>query len=107
MIFTDNTKTEGEGAGMAADLRYFISSAEYIAKVAKDDKITLEKSTLPVRTAEKVKEILDQNNNDINFFFFLIQSFWLKVPQFKICLSQTGFLLEVIVRPGKMISRHW
>ena len=52
---------------MAADLRYFISSAKHIAKVAKNDKIVVEKSTLPVRTAEKVKEILEENSNNIHF----------------------------------------
>ena len=67
MAVNTPTKTEGEGAGMAADLRYFVSSAKHIAKVANGDKIVVEKSTLPVRTAEKVKEILDQNNNDIHF----------------------------------------
>ena len=67
MAVNTPTKTEGEGAGMAADLRYFISSAKHIARVAKDDKIVVEKSTLPVRTAEKVKEILDKNSNNIHF----------------------------------------
>ena len=52
------TKTEGEGAGMAADLKYVIACAKQIAKVATSDKIIIEKSTLPVRTAEKIKEIL-------------------------------------------------
>ena len=67
MAVNTPTKTEGEGAGMAADLRYFISSAKHIAKVAKNDKIVVEKSTLPVRTAEKVKEILEENSNNIHF----------------------------------------
>ena len=67
MAVNTPTKTEGEGAGMAADLRYFISSAEHIAKVAKDDKIVVEKSTLPVRTAEKVKEILNKNRKNAQF----------------------------------------
>ena len=52
------TKTEGEGAGMAADLKYVIASAKQIAKSSNSDKIVIEKSTLPVRTAEKIKEIL-------------------------------------------------
>ena len=55
------TKTEGEGAGMAADLRYFEACAKDIAKFSKSDKIVIEKSTLPVRTAEKIKEILQEN----------------------------------------------
>ena len=67
MAVNTPTKTEGEGAGMAADLRYFISSAKHIAKVAKTDKIVVEKSTLPVRTAEKVKEILNKNRKNAQF----------------------------------------
>ncbi len=61
------TKTEGEGAGMAADLKYIEACAQDIARVSKSDKIVVEKSTLPVRTAEKIKEILDANQNDVHF----------------------------------------
>ena len=61
------TKTSGEGAGMAADLRFVESSAEIIAKSSNSDKIVIEKSTLPVRTAEKVKEILNRNNKSVKF----------------------------------------
>ena len=61
------TKTSGEGAGMAADLRFVESSAEIIAKSSTSDKIVIEKSTLPVRTAEKVKEILNVNNKNVEF----------------------------------------
>ena len=62
------TKTSGEGAGMAADLKYVIACSKQIAKSATSDKIIIEKSTLPVRTAEKVKEILHrEGKNDINF----------------------------------------
>lgn len=68
MAVNTPTKTQGEGAGMAADLKYFISSAESIAKFSKTDKIVIEKSTLPVRTAEKVKEVLHKNNKvGVNF----------------------------------------
>ena len=58
MAVNTPTKTEGEGAGMAADLSYVEACAKNIARVAKTDKIVIEKSTLPVRTAEKIKEIL-------------------------------------------------
>ena len=64
MAVNTPTKTEGEGAGMAADLRYFEACAKQIAKVAKTDKIVVEKSTLPVRTAEKIKEILEKHGKD-------------------------------------------
>jgi UDPglucose 6-dehydrogenase len=67
MAVNTPTKTEGEGAGMAADLRYFEASAKDIAKYSKSDKIVIEKSTLPVRTAEKIKEILEENTTDIHF----------------------------------------
>ena len=67
MAVNTPTKTEGEGAGMAADLRYFEACARDIAKHSKSDKIVIEKSTLPVRTAEKIKEILEKNSTDIHF----------------------------------------
>ena len=51
MAVNTPTKTEGEGAGMAADLSYVEACAKNIAQVAKTDKIVIEKSTLPVRTA--------------------------------------------------------
>ena len=67
MAVNTPTKTEGEGAGMAADLCYFEACARDIAKHSKSDKIVIEKSTLPVRTAEKIKEILEENSTDIHF----------------------------------------
>ena len=57
------TKTYGEGKGMAADLTYVENCAKKIAQVSKSNKIVVEKSTLPVRTAEKIKEILTVNAN--------------------------------------------
>ena len=67
MAVNTPTKTEGEGAGMAADLSYVEACAKNIARVAKTDKIVIEKSTLPVRTAEKIKEILDRDGNRVHF----------------------------------------
>jgi len=61
------TKTYGTGKGMAADLKYIELCARQIARVAKDDKIVVEKSTLPVRTAEAVKSILDNTGNGVQF----------------------------------------
>ncbi|PQB04229.1 UDP-glucose 6-dehydrogenase [Aureitalea marina] len=61
------TKTYGTGKGMAADLKYVELCARQIARVAKDDKIVVEKSTLPVRTAEAIKSILDNTGNGVNF----------------------------------------
>jgi UDPglucose 6-dehydrogenase len=61
------TKTYGKGKGMAADLKYIELCARQIAKVAKDDKIVVEKSTLPVRTAEAIKSILNNTGNHVQF----------------------------------------
>src|SRR5690554_8189265 len=59
------TKTYGKGKGMAADLKFVELSARQIAKVAKSDKIVVEKSTLPVRTAQAIKDILDNTGNGV------------------------------------------
>lgn len=61
------TKTYGTGKGMAADLKYIELCARQIARVSKDDKIIVEKSTLPVRTAEAIKSILDNTGNGVQF----------------------------------------
>ena len=55
------TKTYGAGAGRAADLRFIEKCARKIAEVCDGDKIVVEKSTLPVRTAESIKRILESN----------------------------------------------
>lgn len=52
------TKEKGLGAGYASDLKWVESSARSIAKYAKDHTIVVEKSTVPVRTAELIKKIL-------------------------------------------------
>ncbi len=61
------TKTYGKGKGQAADLKFIELCARNIAKVAKSDKIVVEKSTLPVRTAEAIKNILENTGNGVNF----------------------------------------
>lgn len=61
------TKTYGEGKGMAADLKYIELCARQIALVSRSNKIIVEKSTLPVRTAEALKSILDSTGNGVKF----------------------------------------
>jgi UDPglucose 6-dehydrogenase len=61
------TKTYGKGKGQAADLKYIELCARQIASISKDDKIIVEKSTLPVRTAEALKSILENNGNGVKF----------------------------------------
>ena len=67
MAVNTPTKIEGEGAGMAADLSHIEACAKDIAKYSKSNKIVVEKSTVPIRTAEKIKEILEENYTDIHF----------------------------------------
>jgi len=61
------TKTYGKGKGQAADLKFVELCARNIAKVATSDKIVVEKSTLPVRTASAIKSILENTGNKVNF----------------------------------------
>ena len=61
------TKTYGIGKGMAADLKYVELCARQIARVATSDKIVVEKSTLPVRTAQSIRTILDAENKGLHF----------------------------------------
>lgn len=61
------TKTYGKGKGMAADLKYIELCARQIARVSKQNKIVVEKSTLPVRTASAIKSILDHTGNNVKF----------------------------------------
>ena len=67
MAVNTPTKTEGEGSGMAADLSYVEACAKNIGRVSKTDKIIIEKSTLPVRTAERIKEILIAQGSGVHF----------------------------------------
>lgn len=53
------TKTFGEGAGKAADLQYWEKTARQIKARARSPKIVVEKSTVPVRTAEAMEYILN------------------------------------------------
>ena len=53
------TKTKGDGAGKASDLKWVESSARQIAEHARGYTIVVEKSTLPVKTAEVIKSILE------------------------------------------------
>ena len=57
------TKTKGLGAGKASDLKWVESSSREIAEYAKGETIVVEKSTLPVRTAQTIKSILDESQS--------------------------------------------
>lgn len=61
------TKTFGMGAGRAANLEFVEKCARQIARVSNGHKIVVEKSTLPVRTAEAVKKILSDSGSNATF----------------------------------------
>lgn len=61
------TKTFGQGAGKAADLQYWEATARTIVRAAASDKIIVEKSTLPVRTAAAMERILNANAKGVAF----------------------------------------
>ena len=58
------TKTSGIGAGRAADLTYWEGAARMIAAVATSSKVVVEKSTVPVKTAEAISKVLKRNCSD-------------------------------------------
>ncbi len=57
------TKTKGVGAGKASDLKWVEASARQIAEFSKTHTIVVEKSTLPVKTAETIKNILSSSQD--------------------------------------------
>ncbi len=86
------TKTYGKGKGMAADLKYIELCARQIARVSKQNKIVVEKSTLPVRTASAIKSILDETGDGVQFQI-------LSNPEF---LAE-GTAVEDLLKPDRVL----
>lgn len=61
------TKVSGIGAGSAADTKNCEACARKIAQVATSNKIVVEKSTVPVRTAESISAVLSANDKGLKF----------------------------------------
>jgi UDPglucose 6-dehydrogenase len=61
------TKSFGMGAGRASDLQFWEKTAREILEHATTDKIVVEKSTLPVRTAEAMERILGSRGGQVHF----------------------------------------
>ena len=90
------TKTSGIGAGQAIDLKYVEESSRIIAKYANGHTIVVEKSTLPVKTAQTIKEILDastMNNEEENKSFSVLSN-----PEF---LAE-GTAINDLVNPDRI-----
>lgn len=86
------TKTYGAGKGQAADLKWIELCARQIARVSTSDKIVVEKSTLPVRTASTLKDILFHTGNGIQFHI-------LSNPEF---LAE-GTAIQDLVNPDRVL----
>ena len=67
ILLNTQTKTYEIGKGMATDLKLIELYARHIARVSTTDKIIVEKSTLPVRTAEALKSILENTGNGVKY----------------------------------------
>ena len=93
------TKEKGLGAGYASDLKWVESSARTIAEFAKNHTIVVEKSTVPVRTAELIKKILSssrtKSNSDISKKTFSV----LSSPEF---LAE-GTAIEDLENPDRVL----
>ena len=90
------TKSKGIGAGKASDLIWVEKSARQIAKYAKNKSTIVEKSTIPVKTAETIKEILEtsnQTNNEKKDFNVLSN------PEF---LAE-GTAIENLINPDRIL----
>src|SRR5512137_1204932 len=61
------TKTFGQGAGKTADLQYWEKTARQILEHSSSPKVVVEKSTVPVRTAEAMERILNSNDKGLSF----------------------------------------
>ena len=68
------TKTFGQGAGKASDLQFCELSARQILANATSSKIVVEKSTVPVRTAEALERILNVNGNGSGIYFDVVSN---------------------------------
>ena len=88
------TKTRGVGAGRAADLTYWEGAARMIAAVSKTSKIVVEKSTVPVRTAEAIEKVLTRNNSHPGVRFDILSN-----PEF---LAE-GTAMEDLAKPDRVL----
>ncbi|BAT76533.1 hypothetical protein LR48_Vigan01g274500 [Vigna angularis] len=88
------TKIKGIGAGKAADLTYWESAARMIADVSNSDKIVVEKSTVPVRTAEAIGKILSQNSKSKGIKYEILSN-----PEF---LSE-GTAIQDLLNPDRVL----
>ena len=94
------TKTKGHGAGQASDLKWVDASARKISQHAKGVTIVVEKSTLPVKTAETIKNILQVSNKTNKEELISTKKFYvLSNPEF---LAE-GTAINDLINPDRVL----
>jgi UDPglucose 6-dehydrogenase len=100
------TKTFGEGAGKAADLQYWENVAREIVKESTTPKIVIEKSTLPVKTAQTMENILNANNKNIRFEVISNPEFLAEGSAIKDLLEPDRVLIGSLETPAGLQARQ-
>ncbi|KAI8891800.1 UDP-glucose/GDP-mannose dehydrogenase family, NAD binding domain-containing protein, partial [Globomyces pollinis-pini] len=110
------TKKSGLGAGFASDISYLELATRRIAEVAKSSKIVIEKSTVPCRTAESMRTILDANSTEeIRFDILSNPEFLAEGTAIKDLLNPDRILIGSLQTPEGIAARdvlvsiyeHW
>jgi len=100
------TKTFGAGAGMAADLQYWEKTARQIRENSESDKIIVEKSTLPVKTALAMKRILTSTDDDIHYHVLSNPEFLAEGTAVKDLENPDRVLIGSSETPGGLKARN-
>ncbi|KAG2198300.1 hypothetical protein INT47_003013 [Mucor saturninus] len=110
------TKKTGMGAGMAADLAYIEGATRRIAEIATSSKIVVEKSTVPCRTAESMRTILEANSTgSIHFDILSNPEFLAEGTAIKDLLNPDRVLIGALQTPTGLsaqqsladVYKHW
>lgn len=105
------TKTFGIGAGRAANLEYVEKCARTIAEYSQSDKVIVEKSTLPVRTAESVKRILSSSSSGVKFDVLSNPEFLAEGTAVDDLLNPDRILIggdnDVAIEKLASVYKHW
>ena len=99
------TKTFGAGAGMAADLQYWDKTARQIRRHSRNNKIIVEKSTLPVKTAQAMERILTCGDNGVCFDVLSNPEFLAEGTAIKDLENPDRVLIGSSQTPGGLMAR--
>jgi len=98
------TKTQGIGAGRASNIKNCELCARKIAEVSISDKIVVEKSTVPVRTAETIRKVLSCNEKNLNFQVLSNPEFLAEGTAITDLLNPSRVLIGGVQSPGGLAA---